>query len=139
MSKQITSSSKYKTKYNSETWVTAAQYIAELVCESIAKQCSTELTFQFWNTIRWKKTFVYQCYLASALLKKYSASSIISVIKICRNLTSLKSPVFIKLLKSQIKRKIEQEEEPVLETVPTKCYEVPRQSFSNKARLEGLD
>ena len=101
MAKQVTEKCKYKTKYAIDTWVTAAQYIAELVCENIASQQNTDLPIKFWSTDKWKNPFIYQASIASKLLKKYHPIDIIDALKSNRTFISLKNPILMDLLRKK--------------------------------------
>jgi len=81
MPEQPTDKSKYLSKYAPETYVTAAQFIAELICEKIAYREKTKLVDRFWNLDKWGKKFRYQVSQANKLLQEYDALSIIRAIK----------------------------------------------------------
>lgn len=74
MSKKI-----YDSKF-SDKKVTAAQYIAQLMCERKSKKDGVKLTGAFWNDKEWKKFFLYQVSLANNLLKIYPEGAIIQVL-----------------------------------------------------------
>lgn len=105
MAKKITEKCKYKTKYAIETWVTASQYIAELVCESEARMRGTDLPMKFWSTEKWKNTFVYQAGLAAKLLKSYHPIDIINAVAEIKTITSLKNPIFMDLLRKKARER----------------------------------
>lgn len=109
MAKQITAKCKYQTKYAIDTWVTAAQYIAELVCENIAAQQNADLPMKFWSTDKWKNPFVYQAGIAAKLLKTYHPIDIIDALKSNRTFLSLKNPILVDMLrkKSHSRKKLE--------------------------------
>lgn len=116
MSKKITERSKYPSKYAVETWISPSQYIAELICESIARSRGEVLIPYFWMKSKfWRNTFVRQCGLASKLLKNYPALVIISSIAACKNLTSLASPIFKQILAKNVKKINQQNLENVVD------------------------
>lgn len=80
MAKEFTEKSRYKSSY-SESYITAAQYIVELVCENIALKKSTQLPYKFWNNNDWKSIFKRQLLLANGLLKIYDEQSIIKALR----------------------------------------------------------
>lgn len=80
MAKEFTDKSRYKSAYT-ESWVTAAQYITELVCENIAHKNSEILPLKFWNDRKWNAIFRRQLSLANGLLKIYKESAIIQALK----------------------------------------------------------
>lgn len=61
-------------------WITAAQYISELVCERRFKHEGKDVIPEFWNKPDWAKTFQYQIRLANALLKIYSDRAILNAL-----------------------------------------------------------
>lgn len=71
----------YPSRYSPKKWVTAAQFIIELVCEKQAKKLKKDLPVQFWHLEEWQKEFVSQTRATNRLLKKYDAKVIIEVIK----------------------------------------------------------
>jgi hypothetical protein len=62
---------KFKSKYAIETYITAAQYLAEVMCERIAHSLGKQLPFRFWQTDEWKKQFQLQAIQANRWLKEY--------------------------------------------------------------------
>jgi hypothetical protein len=75
-----TEKSKYPSRYSPGGYVTAAQYILELVCEKQASRQRIELPIKFWNLPEWRNTFVKQLRMVHKLLKKYSEKAIIRAI-----------------------------------------------------------
>ena len=80
MPRNQTVKSAYRSAYGGG-FISASQYIAEILCEKLAIKQSKRLFFKFWNDKEWKKFFLYQITLANRLLKKFSASDIIKAIK----------------------------------------------------------
>lgn len=80
MAKDFTKNSGYKSSY-SDSWITAAQYISELMCENMARKNGQVLPYKFWNEYAWKTAFKRQLLLANSLLKLYSAPAIIQAIR----------------------------------------------------------
>ena len=71
MSKQRTDISKYRSPSTGD-YCTAAQYIAEIICQRIAdKDKIGTLAYKFWNQPKWKKTYIRQVSLANKLIKDY--------------------------------------------------------------------
>ncbi len=92
MAKQYTQKSRFQSKYTIEpTFVADHQYLAELICERIAAKEGVKLSYNFWNTDRWRMVFVKQCKHASDLLKEYDVFLIIAALKDfrCRKVYSL--------------------------------------------------
>ena len=73
--------SNYPSKYSQKKWVTASQYIAELICERAAQHSKRDLPQHFWNDEEWAKFFVLQKGRVDRLLKKYDAQAIINAVK----------------------------------------------------------
>lgn len=70
----------YKSDIHGED-VTAAQYITELLCLRLAKKKKATLSYGFWLTPEWKKTYGFQIICASRLLRIYPPTPIISALK----------------------------------------------------------
>lgn len=51
--------------------ITAAQYLAEFICERIAEKEGKRLALKFWNNKEWNKKFRLQITHANKLLKDY--------------------------------------------------------------------
>lgn len=79
MAKEFTDKSRYKSKY-SEKYITAAQYITELVCENMAAKNNKALPVKFWNLPDWYGVFKRQLQLANSLLKIYDEQAIIKAL-----------------------------------------------------------
>lgn len=80
MAKEFTEKSGYKSKY-SDKYITAAQYITELVCENMAAKNKQSLPARFWNMPNWCNVFKRQLMLANQLLKIYDEQSIIKALQ----------------------------------------------------------
>lgn len=74
MSKKI-----YNSSYTSKK-VTAAQYIAEKMCERLAKSKGTKLPSNFWYDETWMKYFKYQTLLANKLIKMYGVEPVMQAV-----------------------------------------------------------
>lgn len=70
----------YKSKYRADDEITPAQYLAEFICERIAKKDKTSLFSKFWNDPKWKKVFVAQIIHANKLLKDFTCLEIINAL-----------------------------------------------------------
>lgn len=81
MTSQRTDKSKYPSRYSPQGWVTAAQYIIELVCEQRARFDKKDLPVKFWNLPEWEKFYKSQLRACHRLLKQYDERAIINVIK----------------------------------------------------------
>ena len=68
--------SRYQSSYGGG-WVSAAQRIAEIMCERQAKSKKVDLPPKFWNLPTWKRSFMQQILAANSLLKVYKPKSIL--------------------------------------------------------------
>jgi hypothetical protein len=75
MAKQPSDASRYQSRYGGG-WITAAQWIAELMCERQAKKDGRGLVMKFWLQPQWKKPFAMQLRLANGLMKIYQPAAI---------------------------------------------------------------
>ncbi len=80
MSKSQTKTKKYRSNYSHDTWITAAQYIGEIMSERRAASLKRDLPNNFWNLPEWKKWYKYQVYLAIQLLNRYESDAIINTL-----------------------------------------------------------
>lgn len=69
---------KYPSKYSNGKSVSAAQYIAELICERIAKKDKKDLHYRFWLSSEWEKQYKGQIAAANKLLQKYDYKCIVA-------------------------------------------------------------
>lgn len=81
MSKQQTQKSNYPSKYAGGGFVTAAQYITEIICEKLAKKNKKTLTLKFWENDDWSKFYRQQIIVANGLLKIYSDKAIVAALR----------------------------------------------------------
>lgn len=61
--------------------VTEAQYLAELMCERLAKHRGLTLHKGFWYTENWRRDFLMQLRFANQLIKLYSIEAILSALR----------------------------------------------------------
>ena len=81
MSRKRSDVSKYKSPSTGE-YCTAAQYIAEIICQRIAdKDKIGTLAYKFWNNEKWKKTYIRQVGIANKLIKAWGDESVVRFIK----------------------------------------------------------
>ena len=85
MGQKRTEKSRYQSRYSPKGYVTAAQYICEMICEAKARSEGKELPFKFWELEEWAKFFRSQINSANSLLKKYSEKAILAVLKDNKN------------------------------------------------------
>ena len=95
MTKKRTDKSQYPSRYSPGGWVSAPQYITELICEKKAQKDRKELPIKFWEIKEWRNYYRYQITLANKLLGEFSADAIISALKDnrCWKTYSLRAPM----------------------------------------------
>lgn len=120
--------------------VTAAQYLAEIACERQAKYNKDELCHKFWNTEKWKRTFLMQVRFAHNLFKVYGEKVVIRAYtcKEAQNVYSLGAKWFVPIIK-QIALKIEQEEKQPIKIIAVAQSDKVRPAFPSKSTLDKLD
>jgi hypothetical protein len=96
-------SKKYPSKYSNGKFVSAAQYITELVCEKKAKLNGQDLHFRFWTNKIWSAFYRNQIASANKLLKKYSDVAIIKALNndAAAKIYSLRAPHLIAIIEQQ--------------------------------------
>lgn len=111
MAKDRSDKSRYHSRYRGG-YVSASQYIAELICEKKASCDKKELPVKFWFVGEWKKFYSFQVVLASRLLKTFEPKAIIMALmrKESYKTYSLGSP-FIKKLIQEEQTKLDNAEE----------------------------
>lgn len=60
----------YPSRYGRSRWITAAQYLAELLCERRARQEKKSLPLQFWKVPPWDGVFRQQAAAANRLIRR---------------------------------------------------------------------
>ena len=114
--------SRYPSRYSPQKYVTASQYIVELVCEKNAQSNKMDLPMQFWKQDQWAKYFAFQSMQANRLLKKYSAKAIIDTIK-AKNVWTLRPKWVEKVIAAKDKEITTQKELVELQKAKAKPVE----------------
>ncbi len=70
----------YRSRY-AAGWISAPQYLAEMMCERAARHTGKELPAGFWSLPEWKRLFGLQLRLANALLAEFSAEAILRTLR----------------------------------------------------------
>ena len=93
----------YKSRYAPDTYITAAQYITEFICENKARKDGKDLPLHFWQIPVWAKFFKMQILSANGLLKIYEPEAIVKALKTQqgRNIFSLRAPWLDQIVKEQ--------------------------------------
>lgn len=132
----------FQSKHAVDTNITAAQYLAEFMCERIAKKEGVQLPVRFWQLPHWKKVFLLQVLKANEWLKEYDISIIMK---------GLRSPAASKIYslgyKSGLKPifdrqvKIEKGKVPEQMTIieESNIMETPRPTISKRNTLRDLN
>ncbi len=140
MSKKRTNKSNYKSPSTGE-YCTAAQYIAEIVCQRQAEKDNVGTpAYKFWNTDKWKKSYTHQIILANRLVKKHDERAIIKALKSARgkSIYSLRFPGLEDLIKKEQENlnRSDYKESIDIENVDTS--KKPRRPFGNKSSFSKL-
>lgn len=140
MAKKRTESSRYQSRF-SKSYVTAAQYITELICEKHAKFNKKDLIQEFWKLPDWAKHYRQQIPTAYKLLKQFDAAAIINALqsKKAWNIYSLRAPHLIPIIEDE--QKIVQAKKDSLATAPEVVIAQDNSFRTNnkKNKLEELD
>jgi hypothetical protein len=119
---------KFPSRYSSGSFITAAQYIAELMCEKQAQKKKIELPQRFWNLAHWKKPYKIQILAAQGLLKIYDVKAILSALKSkdAYSIYSLHAPYLDDIIK--------REQRSLQARLPSEDVNVERKSTTEKPR-----
>lgn len=109
MAKNRTEKSRYPSRYSPEGWVSASQYITELICEKKARTDKKELPIKFWEIKEWCKYYKYQITLANKLIKAHGEDVVIAALKDdrCWSTYSLRAPRLKQVIEEKEKEKVE--------------------------------
>jgi len=140
---------KYASRYSPDRQVTAAQYIAEYMCEHIATLDKIDLPTQFWNDTEWAKVYKREIVMCHKLLKMgYHPRALMHALKDnrCFRVYSLaafwKIPRFKNILESHNKQVLAKENSTIeitegsdVTVKPTRIHTTKRSKIS---KLKGL-
>ena len=135
MSKQ-----KFPSRYSSGSFVTAAQYIAELMCEKQARRKKLDLPQKFWQIDYWKKPYKIQLIAAQGLLKIYDVKAILNALKAKdgSNIYSLHAPHLDDIIKREQASLDRKPAAPEKEITRKSTTERPRDHVVKKTALGKL-
>lgn len=90
----------YLSKYSNGKYVSAAQYITELICENKALKDKCDLHYRFWTTKKWAIFYRNQIASAHKLLEKYRVGAIIKALRDPdgKKIYSLRAPHLIDII-----------------------------------------
>ena len=136
--------SKYKSPSTGE-YCTAAQYISELMCQRMAENNNEgSLAYKFWNTKKWKRTYINQVTKANKLVEKYDERAIVKFLNSDRGkrIYSLRFPNLEDMIAEE-ERKLETlDESSNTADYKDSSRSQPRKPFgkqSDMSRLRNLD
>lgn len=94
---------KYLSKYSNGKYVSASQYITEIICEHLALKNKKDLHYRFWINKDWEKFYKSQIFSANKLLSKYTDKAIIAALKTPegQKIYSLRAPHLIDIILKQ--------------------------------------
>jgi predicted Fe-Mo cluster-binding NifX family protein len=129
----------FPSKYSNGKSVTAAQYIAEFICERIAKKQNKDLHFRFWLSPEWEKEYKGQITAAHKLLKKYSYKDIIDGLLSSRGIKiySLRAPHLDDIIE-QIKKQKKDLPVPQPKSIHRNLLDTGKKDIVNKNILDKL-
>lgn len=143
MSKNKTEKSKWESRYGGG-FVTPAQYIAEVICERLAKKDRLVLSEKFWNKEPWKTRFLLQIRTIHSLLNVYDASAIIAVLSKDKfkhvyslRYKPLQEAFDLEIQQRKIKEQALKEQLSKIETKPPEIFN--REVMKNKSLKNRLD
>lgn len=71
MANKRSQASSYPSRYGKSRFVTAAQFLAEVMCERRARAEKKTLPPEFWKDAHWKKVYLQQVTAANRLIKRF--------------------------------------------------------------------
>lgn len=125
-------------RYGADKNIDAAQYIAEIMCERLARKEKQDLPVKFWNTPKWQRTFKQQVLAARSILKLHDANAVIAALRKTPTVFSLRAEWLQPIIREcaeKLKIVVTDKVSPEAVTV----NEQPRQTFvSKKSKLSKL-
>lgn len=109
--------------------ISASQYLAERICERLAKKDNTDLPAKFWTLPKWKRTFLYQLQIANGLLKLYRADAIIAALRKAPRAFSLAANFLDPIIQTEEAKFIKQEN-----IANNKSHDIPAQDIDTTAK-----
>ena len=140
MTRKRSDRSRYKSPSTGE-YCTAAQYIAEIVCQRQAEKDNVGTpAYKFWNTEKWRKSYTHQIILANRLVKKHDERAIIKALNSGRgkSIYSLRFPGLEDLIikEEQILHRSVAQDSISVEDIETDSK--PRKPFGSKSAISKL-
>lgn len=130
---------KYPSKYSNGKEVTAAQYLAEMVCERVALKKKVDLHYRFWLSEEWQKEYKGQITAANKLLKRFDMKAIIHALLTTsgRKIYSLRAPHLVGMIE-QAEKHLENQPKPQEKVIVRNLLDKGRQKNYTKNILDKL-
>lgn len=140
----------FKSRFADNLYISAAQYLAEVMCYRMSRKNGKDLPPRFWQQTAWKRTYFLQVLKANALLKLYSQKAIFSAVRRLKWVYSLNNKMALDPVLQEEQEKLDaaavaaaekpaepQPPAPVVTEKPREVYN-PKQSMLGKLRsLDG--
>lgn len=137
-----TKKSTYPSRYSPDCWVSAPQYITELICEKKARLDKKDLPTKFWELKEWRNFYRNQITAANTLLKKYKAEAIIAALRDKKTfrIFSLRAPWLSGIIEEHesLLSKKQEQGTPHIEIPDVDINEKPRVSKEKRNKLSNL-
>jgi len=103
VAKKASDESRYKSRYATDTFITAAQYLAELMIERQTLKKGRKPPMYFWKLPQYEKAYRLQLRHANTLIRLYSAPAVSRALrrKEAKGLYSLGAPWLDDLVKQE--------------------------------------
>lgn len=136
-------SDQYLSKYSNGKYVTAAQYITEIICENKAIKDKSDLHYRFWTTKKWSMFYRNQIASAHKLLEKYPSAAIIRALTSIdgKKIFSLRAPHLQAIIDQKVSE-IENENKTLTKTYNRSTDVTFRKSIKSNnilSKLRNLD
>jgi hypothetical protein len=135
---------KYPSRYSNEKFVSAAQYITEMICEKKAKIDKEDLHHRFWTSKKWSSFFRNQIATANKLVTKYGEKAVIRALKNpkAERMYSLRAPHLLPIIEQEAEI-VSKENSALTKSLERKDNVSHRQSGNNPknilSKLEDID
>jgi ribosomal protein S25 len=131
--------SDFPSKYSNGKSVSAAQYIAEMVCERIAKKNKKDLHYRFWVSEEWQKEYKGQITAAHKILKNFDAKAVINALLTDdgRKIYSLRAQHLMDMIRKQ-QTILDNTPEPVLKNIERNLFNKGKMDIKSNNILDKL-
>jgi hypothetical protein len=135
---------KYPSRYSNEKFVSASQYVTEMICEKKAKIDKEDLHHRFWTNKKWSSFFRNQIATANKLISKYGDKAVIRALKNPKTerIYSLRAPHLLPIIEQEAEL-VSKENNALTKSLERKENVSHRQSANNPknilSKLEDID